>query len=422
MVMPVLAVAAQDFADYSVMWVGIAIGGYGLTQAMLQIPMGMLSDKWGRKPVILLGLSVFALGSIVAAYADSMLWLTCGRILQGAGAIAGAIMALATDVSREQHRAKVMAIIGIAIGFSFYLAVILGPAIANVWGMAGVFGVTGVLAILCLPLVKWVVPECPKQSTGETLPRLEHVVKLFVSPALWRLNVSVLLLHMLITLLFVQLPTSLLNVDIPLSEHWFFYAPVLLVSVVFLALLMRGTKGKTPRGVVFACLLMIGAAFAALPFAVNSSWFMVVALVVFFTGFNYLEANFPAILSTLAPVGQKGTAMGIYASFQFFGAFLGGILSGFLAQQFGANAAYVAGVLIVLLWFTIVWGLRSERKLKRITLSVPQGIVPTAVQLDSLASQQGVVESAFAAEQQLVFLKVDSAFDEANTRSQVNDW
>ena len=147
MVMPVLAVAATEFSDYSVMLVGVAIGGYGLTQAALQIPMGMLSDKWGRKPIILLGLSVFALGSIIAAMADSMMWLIAGRILQGAGAIAGAIMALATDVTREQQRAKVMAIIGIAIGFSFYIAVVIGPLIAESLGLAGVFWVTGILAL-----------------------------------------------------------------------------------------------------------------------------------------------------------------------------------------------------------------------------------------------------------------------------------
>ena len=153
MVIPVLAIAAIDYPDYSPLLVGLAIGGYGLTQAILQIPMGILSDKWGRKPVIYLGLSFFALGSIIAATADTMTMLTLGRVLQGAGAIAGAVMALATDVTRESERAKVMAIIGVSIGFSFYLALLVGPVIAGTFGLSGIFWITAVLTICCIPLM-----------------------------------------------------------------------------------------------------------------------------------------------------------------------------------------------------------------------------------------------------------------------------
>lgn len=422
MVMPVLAVAATEFSDYSVMLVGVAIGGYGLTQAVLQIPMGMLSDKWGRKPVILLGLTIFALGSIIAAMADSMMWLIVGRILQGAGAIAGAIMALATDVTREQQRAKVMAIIGIAIGFSFYIAVVIGPLIAEAWGLAGVFWVTGILAFCCLPLVKWAVPDSPKQFSADTLPRLDQVWQLFTSKDLWRLNVSVMLLHMMITLLFVQVPSTLVRLGMPLDNHWTVYLPVLLISVLLLALMMRSSRGRTPRSMLLAAVVMLGTAFVLLPSAGRNWWIIGAGLLIFFTGFNYLEANFPALLSTIAPAGQKGTAMGIYASFQFFGAFLGGLLSGVVTQQAGPTLAYYTGAAIAVIWCVIVVGIRAGEKLKRVSLTVPDSTQPAASELQQLADLNGVVEYVFDAKQHQLYLKVGSDFDELNARALIRQW
>ncbi len=422
MVMPVLAVAATQFPDYSPMMVGIAIGGYGLTQAALQIPMGMMSDRWGRKPVILLGLTVFALGSIVAAMADTMAWMIAGRVLQGAGAIAGAIMALATDVAREQQRAKVMAIIGIAIGFSFYIAVLIGPIIADSWGIAGIFWVTGVLALACLPLVKWAVPNSPQRVSAETLPRGDQVLAMFTSSQLWRLNVSVMLLHMMITLLFVQIPLSLVSLGMSLDSHWSLYLPVLLVSVVLLAGMMRSSRGKAPKRMLMSAIAMLLIAFAMLGSGMLNWWLVVTAMVVFFTGFNYLEANLPALVSSIAPAGQKGTAMGIYASFQFFGAFLGGVVSGSIATAYGAQGAYISGIIVAVLWGLIMMGLRTTDKFKRVTLSLDKAIQPTSEQVHSLEKQSGVIECVFDAQQGLLFLKVDSDFKELEARAIVNHW
>tara|TARA_B100000965_G_scaffold390476_3_gene397482 strand:- start:118493 stop:119779 length:1287 start_codon:yes stop_codon:yes gene_type:complete len=422
MVMPVLAVAATQFPDYSPMMVGIAIGGYGLTQAALQIPMGMMSDRWGRKPVILLGLTVFALGSIVAAMADTMAWMIAGRVLQGAGAIAGAIMALATDVAREQQRAKVMAIIGIAIGFSFYIAVLIGPVIADSWGIAGIFWVTGVLALACLPLVKWAVPNSPQRVSAETLPRGDQVWAMFTSSQLWRLNVSVMLLHMMITLLFVQIPLSLVSLGVALDSHWSLYLPVLLVSVVLLACMMRSSRGKAPKRMLISAIAMLLIAFAMLGSGILNWWLVVTAMVVFFTGFNYLEANLPALVSSIAPAGQKGTAMGIYASFQFFGAFLGGVVSGSIATAYGAQGAYISGIIVAVLWGLIMMGLRTTDKFKRVTLSLDKAIQPTSEQVNSLEEQAGVIECAVDAQQGLLFLKVDSDFKELEARALIKQW
>ncbi|NDW22020.1 MFS transporter [Alteromonas hispanica] len=418
MVMPVLAVAAMDYPDYSPLLVGLAVGGYGLTQAALQIPMGMMSDKWGRKPVILLGLSVFAIGSFVAANADTMAWMIVGRILQGAGAIAGAIMALATDVSRESQRAKVLAIIGIAIGFSFYIAVIVGPLIANRFGLSGVFAVTGLLAILCIPLVKWVVPNSEPLSSGETLPQKGQLGQLILSKQLWRLNVSVLILHMLITLLFVQLPVTLTDFDMSLSEHWRMYLPVLGASVVGLIIMMGAARGRTPKSLLLLGAVFMGSAFFALGISSANWWLTTAAVILFFTGFNYLEANFPALVSSIAPAGQKGTAMGIYASFQFFGAFLGGMISGVVTDVWSPNTAYMVGAASTLLWLYIISGIKEVSRVKRVMMNVEN---PDASAQNTLKEQlltvPGVLEVTFNTQSDAVYLKVDRDFDAIKARA-----
>ncbi len=407
MVMPVLAVAAMDYPDYSPMMVGLAIGGYGLTQAALQIPMGMVSDRWGRKPVILLGLSVFALGSFIAASADTMVWMIAGRILQGAGAIAGAIMALAADVSRESQRAKVMAIIGIAIGMSFYLAVLIGPILAEQFGLAGIFWVTGVLALACLPLIIWGIPRVSVIASGDTLPQASQLKRLFFSSQLWRLNVSVMFLHMLITLLFVQLPVTLLHFDMSLESHWTLYAPVLLASIVGLIVMMGVARGRMPKRLLQVALLLMGVGFSMLAMQDHNQWIVLIAVVFFFTGFNYLEANFPALVSSIAPAGEKGTAMGIYASFQFFGAFLGGVISGWTVNNWQAETAYLVGLIAILLWFFLLAGLKEVSRVKRVQLN---GFVSAEI-TSQLKALPGVVDVTQNAKAEAIYLKVTRDFD-----------
>lgn len=425
MVMPVLAVAAMDYPDYSPLLVGLAVGGYGLTQAALQIPMGMMSDKWGRKPVILLGLTVFAIGSFVAANADNMIMMIVGRILQGAGAIAGAIMALATDVSRESQRAKVLAIIGIAIGFSFYLAVILGPLIANNYGLGGVFAITGGLALLCMPLVKWVVPDGEPLSSGDTLPQKGQLKQLMLSPQLWRLNVSVMVLHMLITLLFVQLPLTLLHFDMTLESHWSVYLPVLGISIVGLILMMGAARGRTPKSLLYTAIVLMGSAFLALSLEAQNWWMVTTAVVLFFTGFNYLEANFPALVSSIAPAGKKGTAMGIYASFQFFGAFLGGVISGFVTDIWTPDIAYAVGAISTIIWFFVINGLKEVSRVKRVMMQSSLNVIAMegAHQQDlerQLGVVPGVLEVTMNGDNGAVYLKVDSDFDAVKAREVLN--
>lgn len=381
MVIPVIAVAALSFDDYSPLLVGLAVGGYGLTQALLQIPFGVASDKWGRKPVIYIGLTMFCIGSLIAGFADSMLMLTVGRVLQGAGAIAGAIMALASDVTRESQRTKVMAIIGVSIGFSFYIALLLGPILAAHIGLQGIFLLTAALSICCFPLIKFGVksPDIGITATGDALPKLHQLGGLFRHSSLWKLNVSVLIVHTLITTFFVQVPIFLIGLDMPLSEHYKVYSVVLLVSVLVLIGLMQISK-KLPVGNAFrlALLLMAGGFFLLIT-QEPSYWMICIAGILFFGGFNFMEAKMPAMVSSLAPAGQKGSAMGIYASHQFFGAFLGGLLSGLMNSYFDVQMSFIICLVMIFLCSLITRGLASTEWVKRVTLTYSQILTENAV-------------------------------------------
>jgi MFS family permease len=418
MVMPVIAISAKNYPDYSAFLVGLAIGGYGLTQALLQIPMGVLSDKIGRKPVIAGGLVIFAIGSIVAATADSLAWVVVGRLLQGGGAIAGAIMALAGDLSRESQRPKVMAIIGVSIGFSFYLALLLGPIIAGNFGLSGIFLMTGILACLCILLVLFVVPNTQKIAPkGDTLPVIEDLKSLFLHPQLIRLNISVLLLHMLITLLFVQIPVFLVDLNWPLSTHWKAYSLVLVVSVLgLIGLIALATKRK--QAVMQFSVAGLAVVFALLIFGQHSIIYLMILVSLFFTCFNYLEANFPAMVSNIAPAGKKGSAMGVYASFQFFGAFIGGVLSGSIGELLGIKWVFVLASILCCIWLLLIRGLRATNRLKRYTLKTNSQTSDLTIQ--QLSKLEGVVDITLVPDEQVMYLKAEQHFDIQHARLVLN--
>lgn len=418
MVMPVIAISAKTYPDYSAFLVGLAIGGYGLTQALLQIPMGVLSDKIGRKPVIAGGLVIFAIGSIVAATADTLTWVVIGRFLQGAGAIAGAIMALAGDLSREDQRPKVMAIIGISIGFSFYLALLLGPIIAGKFGLSGIFLMTGVLACLCVLLVLFVVPNAKNIAPkGDTLPVVTDIKKLFLHPQLLRLNISVLLLHMLITLLFVQIPVFLVDLSWPLATHWQAYSVVLISSVVGLVGLMA-LAAKRKQGIMQFSVAGLAVVFLLMTFGQNSIIYLLILVSLFFTCFNYLEANFPAMVSSIAPAGKKGSAMGVYASFQFFGAFIGGVLSGSVGQLLGIQWVFILASILCCVWLGLIRGLSGTEKLKRYTLKTNEQT--TDLTLHQLSAFKGVVDVTVVPNEQVMYIKADQHFDIQQARNMLN--
>jgi MFS family permease len=341
-----------------------------------------------------------------------------GRFLQGAGAIAGAIMALAGDLSRESQRPKVMAVIGISIGFSFYLALLIGPFIAGKYGLSGIFLITAVLAVLCVFLVLFVVPNAntiaPK---GDTLPVTRDLKLLFTHPQLARLNISVLLLHMLITLLFVQIPVLLVDLNWPFDEHWQAYLIVLAVSVMGLIGLMALAKAYKHL-VLQVSVAGLAGVFVLMIFSQDSLVFLMALICLFFTCFNYLEANFPALVSNIAPAGKKGSAMGVYASFQFFGAFLGGILSGSISEFLSTQWVFFLASIICCVWLILIRGLRATNRLKRYTLDTSENTSSLALQ--KLSELEGVVDITVGADEDVLYIKAEQHFDIQQARLVLN--
>ena len=351
LILPVFAVHAQGIPGGSdLTLVGIAIGAYGLTQSMLQIAFGAASDRFGRKRVIIIGLVIFAIGSFVAAMAPDIYWVIAGRVLQGAGAISAAVTALAADLTREQHRTKVMAMIGSSIGLVFALSLVLAPVLYKAIGMGGLFGTTGVLALAAILLVLYVVPEPPPPEHHDDGP--VPFSKIAFDAQLLRLNFGIFTLHLAQMAMFVVIPLALVNVaGLPLAEHWKVYLPALLLSFVLMipAIIVAERKNKTKpvfNGAIALILL------TQLGFAVfgEGLWSLAFFLFVFFAGFNILEASLPSMISRIAPPQSKGLALGIYNTTQAFGLAAGGALGGFLAQRFGADAVFAVCGLLTLLW------------------------------------------------------------------------
>ncbi|MEN3159355.1 MULTISPECIES: MFS transporter [Alkalimonas] len=410
MLLPVFAIYGSELAGFSPLWIGLAIGAYGFTQALLQIPMGWLSDKIGRHQVMLLGLGLFALGSVVAALADSVYMVTFGRVLQGAGAIAGAVLALAADLTREEQRPKVMAIIGMSIGLSFAAAMVLGPMIAARAGLSGVFWFTAVMAVLAMGLVLRTPKAINQAPQRETLAVPALLGKLLRSPQLLRLNLGILLLHFLLTALFIALPQQLLALDFASETHWQLYLPVLFASFVLMVPMIIVSVRRQQEVVFFrlALLLLLSAALlfwlgpAQLPL-------LATALLLFFTGFNYLEASLPALLSRQAPAGQKGTAMGLYSSAQFFGAFLGGLVGGLVASRFGLPAVFVLSALLATLWMCLTFGMTITAKAERLSIKLPHnGDEEAKALLQQLSNLPGVIEATLVLQEQRCYLKVEA--------------
>lgn len=366
MILPVFALYGEQLTGYNPLWLGLAIGAYGLTQALLQIPMGILSDKYGRKPIILAGLVVFLIGSVVAALSTSIYGVVIGRALQGMGAVASAILALAADLSREEQRPKVMATIGMFIGLSFTLAMILGPIIADAFGLSGLFWFTGFLTILAMLMIQFMVPySVNKAPKGDSVAIPEQISKLFRHPQLARLNCGVFILHMALTACFVTLPKQFVASGLALENHWQLYLPTLLGSfflmVPFMIVAMKKQQEKPMFSGAVALLCVALFLLWILPLGF---WGLVVSVVLFFTAFNYLEATMPSILSRIAPAGVKGSVMGIYSSSQFLGAFAGGILGGFVASQFGEQTIFLVMALISLVWLILSFGMEKLKKSK----------------------------------------------------------
>ncbi len=410
MILPVFAIYGEQLIGYSPMWLGLAIGAYGLTQALLQIPMGILSDKFGRKPVILSGLLVFLFGSIIAATSDTIYGVVLGRALQGMGAIASAILALAADLSREEQRPKVMAIIGMFIGLSFTCAMLLGPIVAEELGLSGLFWFTAVLTIVAMFLIQFMMPNSVhKAPRGDNVALPEKLLKLIAHPQLARLNGGVFILHMALTACFVTLPKQFVASGLALENHWQIYLPTLFASFVLMVPFMIVAIKKQQEKLMFSCavaLLTVSLAFLwLLPM---NLWSLVFSAVLFFTAFNYLEASMPSLLSRLAPAGVKGSVMGIYSSCQFLGAFIGGIVGGFIVSHYGEKIIFLAMAMASLLWFVLSVGMVKLKKSKSFSFATNITCEEQANEVaELLVNMPGVIEATLVQSESVAYLKVD---------------
>lgn len=410
LILPVFALYAEGLPGATPFLTGLAVGIYGLTQAALQIPFGLLSDRIGRKPVIFGGLLLFALGSAIAALADDVWWIIIGRAIQGSGAISAAVMALAADVTREEQRTKAMATIGMTIGVSFMLAMFAGPLLDQVIGVSGIFWLTALLALVGIALIALVVPT-PTHSRvhrdAEPVPAMFR--RVLRDPNLLRLDFGIFSLHLILTALFLAIPLVLRDLGLEPARHGLLYLPVMVGSIALMVpfVILAERRGMAKQ-VFLGAVFMLAMSQLGLGLSLTAFWGFVAALTLFFVAINLLEAMLPSLVSKFAPVEAKGTAMGVYSSSQFIGAFSGGLVGGWVHQQFGLTAVFGAGIGAALIWLTLAAGMRQPGRYASRLVNLDSPSAAAAGDLaERLRNVPGVVEAVVVADEGVAYLKVD---------------
>lgn len=410
MILPVFALYAEHLRGNTPALAGLAIGIYGFSQALFQIPFGFLSDRHGRKRIIYIGLLIFALGSVVAALADSIWGVILGRALQGGGAVSAAVMALAADLTREEHRTKVMAVIGVTIGLSFAVSMILGPALNGWIGVPGIFWLTALFAVLSMGVVRLLVPEPPAARIHhDAEPVAAQFGRVLFDGQLLRLNFGIFILHLLLTATFVAIPLALRDAGLASAQHWEVYLPVLLLSMAIMApFVILAEKYRRLKTVFLGAVLALALAEFGLLNLHATVLEMAALLLVFFSAFNLLEATLPSLIAKMAPADAKGTAMGIYSSSQFLGAFAGGALGGWLRGLLGLKGVFAFTTLAALAWLVVAWTMANPRYLSSYTLKVGDLDDAQALLLaQQLNKVRGVAEAVVVATEGVAYLKVD---------------
>jgi MFS family permease len=411
MVLPVLATYGQDLAGATPALIGLAIGAYGLTQAVLQIPFGVISDRIGRLPVIYVGLLIFAAGAALAANADSIWGVIAGRVLQGAGAISAAVMALLSDLTREQHRTKAMAMIGMSIGVSFAVAMVVGPLLTRAFGLSGLFWATAIMALVGMLIIAVMVPRAAHplhhRESGVArqalLPTLKH-------PDLLRLDFGILALHAILMASFVALPLALVEKGgLPKEEHWWVYLTALLVGFFgMVPFIIYGEKKRQMKRVLSGAVAVLCACELYFWQFGDSLRALVFGAIVFFTAFNLLEASLPSLISKVAPAGGKGTAMGVYSTSQFLGAAVGGILGGWMFQHGGLSFVFVGCAVLCAIWLAIAVTMREPPYVTSLRLPLSSAALEDARLAERLLAVPGVADAVVVAEEAAVYIKVDT--------------
>ncbi len=422
MILPVFTLYAESLPGYTPALVGLAIGIYGLSQAIFQIPLGVLSDKLGRKPVIIGGLLVFAIGSAIAALGHSLWTIIIGRAIQGLGAVAGPTMALAADLTREENRTRIMAIIGMTIGLSFMGGMILGPIISQFAGVPGIFWITMLLALVGIALIILAVPTPERvvqhRDAGVMKDYLGEALK---NIALLRMNAGVFILHLVMTANFLVLPPIFEHdLGLPRAEHWKVYAPVFAGSFLLsIPLIIIAEKRHKIRTLLLASTVVLILAEVGMAMSYEHIGWLLAAFFLFFVGFNFLEAVQPSLVAKYSDVSTKGTAMGIFSSSQFLGIFAGGALGGMVNHTWGTTGVFIFSAIIVGLWLILAIQLPTPTfYTSRLLKLDPLLFSDKELLRQELLAVRGVKEVAVVAEEGIAYLKVDKeTLDEARLRA-----
>jgi len=411
MILPVLSLFAEQMEGATPVLIGLAISVYGLTQAILQIPFGLLSDRFGRKKIIIIGLILFSAGSIVAAVSTTIYGVLLGRAIQGSGAIAAAIMALVADLTQEVHRTKAMATIGASIGVSFGVAITLGPILAAYVGISGIFWLTGILSILAIFVVLFIVPN-PKKSIvhcdAELVP--SQFFKVLKNPDLLRLDYGIFVLHLCLTASFVVLPLLIRDAGLIPEDHWKVYLPILITSMaVIVPFVIIAEKQRKMKVVFVGAIITLMLANIGLYLFFNNLIGLIGFLWLFFCGFNLLEATLPSLISKTAPGDLKGTAMGAYSSSQFMGAFVGGAAGGWLYGEVGVETVFLFSAIATGSWVLVALFMKPPKYLANMLISLDNITADHGEKfVTELLDIAGIEEVTLHFEESVAYLKVDN--------------
>ena len=420
LILPIFSIYAETLpGGDNHLLIGLALGAYGLTQAMFQLPFGMASDRFGRKRMIYIGLVLLLIGSLIAGFATDLTTVIIGRAIQGAGAVSAVVTALVADLTREEHRTKAMAMIGGTIGITFALSLILGPALNQWIGIPGIFLLTGVLAVLAILDVKYLVPDPVVRrfhSDAEAAPsKLKDVLR---DMQLMRLNFGIFALHAAQMAMFVVVPFAIKQSSgMSENDHWLIYLPVMVLSFALMVpAIIYGEKKARLKQVFIAAIGMMLVAQLLFAGAIDAFWGIVLSLTVYFIAFNILEATLPSIISKLAPAASKGTAIGVYNTAQSLGIFAGGVFGGYLSHVYGYAAVFMFCSVLMLLWLIAAFSMRTPPAVRSKMYHLDEMTAAAARDLSGrLAVIAGVREAVVLADEGLVILKVDmqQEFDEA---------